>query len=73
LVSKDEVPACTIDSAHWHYSSLKYFPETAIFADTSKQNFAIYPRKIYVDIEEMCEIYGLLSSMHKSRNIGLKT
>ena len=58
LVSKDEVPACTIDSAHWRYSSLQYFPETAIFADTSKQNFAIYPRKIYVDIEETCEVCG---------------
>lgn len=56
VISSDEVPACAIESAHWRYSSLNYFAETAIFADTSKQNFAIYPRKIYVDIEEMCDV-----------------
>lgn len=31
-----------------------YFPETAIRADTSKQNFSIFPLKIYVDVERVC-------------------
>ena len=43
-------------SAHWSYSSLKIFKETAIKADISKQNYGLYPRKIYVDIEETCNI-----------------
>ncbi len=45
-----------IDKAHWRYSSLKYFQETAIPADTTKQKYNLYPRKIYVDIEEQCEV-----------------
>ena len=43
-----------IENAHWRYSSLKYFPNTVIFADIKKQNYAIYPRALYVDIEEKC-------------------
>lgn len=49
--SRDE-----IEKSHWHYSSLKYFPETAIPANIEKQNDAIYPRSIYVDIEIKCEL-----------------
>jgi len=47
-----------IDLAHWRYSKLKYFLKTAIPADVVKQNYAIYPRSIYVDIEEHCEMCG---------------
>ncbi|WP_165740091.1 zinc-ribbon domain containing protein [Pseudoalteromonas sp. Z1A6] len=43
-----------IENAHWRYSSLKYFPNTVILADIKKQNYAIYPRALYVDIEEKC-------------------
>ncbi len=45
-----------LDSAHWRYSTLTYFPETAIPADIEKQSFSIYPRSLYVDIEENCEV-----------------
>ena len=45
-----------IERAHWRYSDLKYFPETAIPANTEKQNYSIYPRSIYVDIEVKCEV-----------------
>lgn len=48
--TKDE-----IERAFWRYSSVKYFSNTAIPADISKQNYAVFPRKIYVDIEEHCE------------------
>jgi hypothetical protein len=50
VYSKDE-----IESAHWRYASLKYFPETAIPAEQGKQNYAEYSRKLYVDIEETCK------------------
>lgn len=49
LYSKEE-----IESAHWRYASLRYFAETAIPADITKQNYAVYPRKIYIDIEAHC-------------------
>lgn len=44
--------------AHWRYQGLKYFSETAIHANIEKQNYAIYPRRVYVDIEEHCEKCG---------------
>ncbi|MBH0057468.1 zinc-ribbon domain containing protein [Pseudoalteromonas sp. SWXJZ94C] len=44
-----------IESAHWRYANLKYFSNTVILADIKKQNYAIYPRTLYVDIEEQCE------------------
>ena len=48
--SKDDINSC-----HWRYSNLNYFADTAIPADISKQNYSIFPRSIYVDIEEQCE------------------
>jgi hypothetical protein len=44
-----------IERGHWRYSSVKYFPETAIPANIEKQNYAVFPRSIYVDIEDQCE------------------
>ncbi|MBY0419822.1 MAG: zinc-ribbon domain-containing protein [Pararheinheimera sp.] len=49
-----------IRNGHWRYSSLKYFGNTAIPAVISKQNFAVSPRAIYVDIEEKCLVCGCL-------------
>ena len=45
-----------IESSHWRYASLKLFPESAIPADISRQKYAVYPRSIYVDLEEQCEV-----------------
>ncbi len=47
--TKDE-----IERAFWLYGSVKYFENTVIPADISKQNYAVFPRKLYVDIEELC-------------------
>jgi len=47
-----------IESTHWRYSSVEYFPETAIPANTDKQKYSIYPRSLYVDIAERCEVCG---------------
>ncbi|CAM3661475.1 MULTISPECIES: zinc-ribbon domain containing protein [Pseudoalteromonas] len=43
-----------IDNAHWRYKSVRCFPETAIPAATEKQSYSVYPRQLYIDIEENC-------------------
>lgn len=45
-----------IDHAHWRYRWLRYFAHTALPANIEKQNFSTFPRRIYVDIEERCQI-----------------
>lgn len=54
--SNENISVDAIVCAHWRYSSLNYFPETAIAADISKQNYLVYPRSVYVDIEEVCVV-----------------
>ena len=39
-------------SAYWGYQRETVFPETAIKADTDKQNHSGFPRGLYVDIEK---------------------
>lgn len=41
--------------AHWRYRWLDYFPETAIPANISRQHYAIFPRKLYLDIALTCD------------------
>lgn len=55
LPSSENLAVDAIESAHWRYASLHYFPQTALAADISKQKYALYPRAIYVDIEEKCQ------------------
>ncbi|MGH1541328.1 MAG: zinc-ribbon domain containing protein [Arenicella sp.] len=43
-----------IRSAHWRYRDESFFPETAIRADTTKQNISMSAITIYVDIEKQC-------------------
>lgn len=38
----------------WGLGNAVIFPETVLVADTSKQNYAIYPRRYYVDILRNC-------------------
>jgi len=45
-------------SSHWSYRRESIFPESAIAADTTKQNYSLYPRTIYVDIEKRCAACG---------------
>jgi hypothetical protein len=58
IPSSQNIPSDAIAWAHWKYASVKFFPETAIRANTEKQNHGEYPRSIYVDIEEQCEVCG---------------
>lgn len=60
LASDEEHSLEEITNAHWRYSSLQFFPQTAIKADTSLQNFRMCPRRIYVDIEETCTVCSRL-------------
>ena len=43
-----------IENAHWRYKSVRYFPETTIPAVIEKQCGSVYPRQLYVDIDEQC-------------------
>lgn len=40
--------------SHWSYRSEKIFPESVLMADTSKQNFSVFPRECYVDMRKTC-------------------
>jgi len=54
LTSQYSFSDAEIKGAHWRYQCVTFFPETAIPADIEKQNFALYPRTVYVDIEQQC-------------------
>ncbi len=49
-----KVDADTIRRGHWRLSDDRIFPETVLPANTENQNYALYPRKYYVDIERIC-------------------
>lgn len=40
--------------SHWSYRSREIFPESVLMADTSKQNFNVFPRECYVDMRKTC-------------------
>ncbi|KHD11347.1 hypothetical protein PN36_20450 [Candidatus Thiomargarita nelsonii] len=43
-----------IKQAYWGYRRESFFPESAIKADIERQNYSIYPKKLYVDMERQC-------------------
>ena len=53
--SGTEVAPNVVRQSFWRYRSETIFPETAIAADVSKQNFSMYPRTYYVDILMNCD------------------
>jgi hypothetical protein len=65
-----------IERSYWRYSSLKYFPESVIEANVENQNYTIYPRQLYVDIEAQCEtckrafIFFALEQKHWFEELG---
>lgn len=48
------LPNAVFARAHWSYGSERFFPESAIIADTTKQNYNVFPRYCYVDILKHC-------------------
>lgn len=47
-----------IRSSYWGYHSATIFLESAIPADTTKQNFSVFPRGYYVDMLKRCRDCG---------------
>jgi hypothetical protein len=54
MVSGVKVPRDKIERGHWSYGYQTIYPESVLVADTSKQNYSIYPREYYVDLLEYC-------------------
>ena len=52
IYSGSKLSAEDIINSYWRYRGETIFPETAIKADASKQNFSMSPISIYVDIEK---------------------
>ena len=44
-----------IRSGYWRYRRERIFPESVLIADTSKQNYSVFPRQYYVDILRKCQ------------------
>ena len=43
-----------VRASYWQYKEADIFPESAIAADISKQNFTTFPRAYYVDMRKTC-------------------
>lgn len=49
-----KIPEADLRRDFWRLHGDTLFAETALIAETEKQNFAIYPRKYYVDVLRSC-------------------
>ena len=43
-----------IADSHWQYDVATLYPESVLVADTSRQNYSMYPRPFYVDMRRTC-------------------
>lgn len=48
------IPEKELRHGFWRLSGDTIFPETALVAQTEKQNYAVFPRKYYVDVLRNC-------------------
>jgi hypothetical protein len=48
------IPEAELRCGFWRLRGDTIFPETALIAQTEKQNFAVFPRKYYVDVLRSC-------------------
>jgi len=55
MCSGEDLSNDKIMGSYWAYKKDSVFPESAINADISKQNYSIFPRNVYVDIEKQCK------------------
>ncbi len=68
-----QVAAEEVRGSFWRYSHETIFPETAIAADVSRQDFATFPRGYYVDILKECrECKRGFFSLRGSSGIGMR-
>lgn len=52
------VSAEVVRSSYWRYHQDTIFPESAIPANTARQNFSVFPRGFYVDTLRQCRTCG---------------
>ena len=45
-----------IREGFWSLRQEAMFPESVLLADTSKQNYAVFPRAYYVDVQRQCRM-----------------
>jgi hypothetical protein len=57
-VSGEGLSEATVRGSYWGYRDAVLFPESAIVADASRQNFTTFPRGTYVDLLERCRDCG---------------
>lgn len=58
ILSDERWTEAAVRRAFWGYGSARIFPETAVTADISRQNYGYSPRRVYVDIAERCRTCG---------------
>ena len=58
IASGVNVPEDEIRCGFWGLGEVTIFPETVLIAEPSKQNYAIYPRRYYVDMLRDCRKCG---------------
>lgn len=58
IASGQSVPEATIRFGHWSLSNAVIFPESVVAADIERQNYALYPRRYYVDMLSICRSCG---------------
>lgn len=49
-----KIPEAEIRKGFWRLRREIIFPETVLVAETQRQNFAVFPRKYYVDVLKSC-------------------
>ena len=54
MSSGHKVSEKEIRQGFWRLARDKIFPESVLLAAPEKQNYSIYPRKYYVDVERIC-------------------
>lgn len=52
------IPEAEIRNGYWRLGHDEIYPETVLLADTSRQDFSIYPRRYYVDTLRRCRKCG---------------
>ncbi|MEM9783848.1 MAG: zinc-ribbon domain containing protein [Pseudomonadota bacterium] len=58
ILSDERWTETEVRRAFWQYGRARIFPETAIRADLTRQNYGFSPRRCYVDIAERCRSCG---------------
>jgi hypothetical protein len=53
-LARARIPEAEIRAGFWRLRGAEIFPESAIAADVTRQNYALFPRRYYVDMLKQC-------------------